>query len=289
LSKVPVGVDQQELYVAARRVLLDALDALAEHRDAIVLVGAQAVYQHTASAQLGVAAYTSDGDLALNPAQLADEPLLQAAMQAAGFSRDLVEPDQPGLWWKPQTISHRPINIEIDLLVPHGLSTGGRRSAKIPPHDGKAVLRVPGIEVAIVDNALTVIASLEPAVDPRAVSVRVAGVAALLVAKAIKIGERLTGTQPDRMVDKDASDVLGMMMATDADQVAATFSRLLTHQDVSDVTRNGLNQLRRHFGAPRATGVEMAVRALAGVQDEDAVRALAPAFLAQLPDPPSAA
>jgi hypothetical protein len=33
-----------ELYVIARQVLLDALDALGEQRDAIVLVGAQAIY-----------------------------------------------------------------------------------------------------------------------------------------------------------------------------------------------------------------------------------------------------
>ncbi len=36
------GVD--ELYVVARQVLLDALDALGAHRDALVLIGAQAVY-----------------------------------------------------------------------------------------------------------------------------------------------------------------------------------------------------------------------------------------------------
>jgi hypothetical protein len=285
LSRVPVGVGQHELYVAARRVLLDALEALAGHSDAIVLVGAQAVYQHTASAQLGVAAYTADGDLALDPARLGDEPLLQAAMQGAGFSRDLVEPDQPGLWWKRQTITGQPVNIEVDLLVPHGLSTGGRRSAAIPPHDGKSVIRVPGIEIAMVDNAPTVIASLESDVDPRALPVRVAGVPALLVAKAIKIGERLAGNRPDRLVDKDASDVLGMMMATDAEQVAATFDRLLTHPQTADVTRHGLTQLHRHFGAPRAAGVEMAVRALTGVREEATVRALAPAFLAQLPAP----
>jgi hypothetical protein len=35
------------LYVAARRVLLDALDALVNHRDATVLAGAQAVYVRT--------------------------------------------------------------------------------------------------------------------------------------------------------------------------------------------------------------------------------------------------
>jgi hypothetical protein len=41
-----------ELYVIARRVLLDALDALGEHRNATILVGAQAVYLHTGDADL---------------------------------------------------------------------------------------------------------------------------------------------------------------------------------------------------------------------------------------------
>ncbi len=42
------------LYVQARRVLLDATDALAEQLDAIVLVGAQAIYLHTGDADLAV-------------------------------------------------------------------------------------------------------------------------------------------------------------------------------------------------------------------------------------------
>lgn len=44
-----------ELYVLARQVLLDALEALGAHRDAIVLVGAQAVYLHVGDADLAVA------------------------------------------------------------------------------------------------------------------------------------------------------------------------------------------------------------------------------------------
>ena len=36
------------LYVRARRALLDAADALEAHLDAVVLVGAQAVYLHAA-------------------------------------------------------------------------------------------------------------------------------------------------------------------------------------------------------------------------------------------------
>lgn len=41
-----------ELYVIARRVLLDALEALGEHRNATILVGAQAICLHTGEADL---------------------------------------------------------------------------------------------------------------------------------------------------------------------------------------------------------------------------------------------
>ena len=58
------------VYVRARRVLLDALDALREHRGAVLLVGAQAIYLHTGEVDLAVAPYTSDADLALNPTVL---------------------------------------------------------------------------------------------------------------------------------------------------------------------------------------------------------------------------
>jgi len=56
-----------ELYVIARRVPLDALEALGPHRDATILVGAQAIYLHTGDADLAVAEYTTDADLALDP------------------------------------------------------------------------------------------------------------------------------------------------------------------------------------------------------------------------------
>jgi hypothetical protein len=43
--------------------LLDALVALEPHIDALVLVGAQAIYLHTGDADLAVAEYTTDADL----------------------------------------------------------------------------------------------------------------------------------------------------------------------------------------------------------------------------------
>lgn len=39
-------------YVEARRVLLDALEALGNHRKAVVLVGAQAIYQRVGAGNL---------------------------------------------------------------------------------------------------------------------------------------------------------------------------------------------------------------------------------------------
>jgi len=44
-------------YVEARRVLLNALTALAPHGSAIIVAGAQAVYLRTGDADLAVAPY----------------------------------------------------------------------------------------------------------------------------------------------------------------------------------------------------------------------------------------
>lgn len=72
-------------YVAARRTLLDALDALSAHRPSLVLIGAQAVYLHTGSEGANVPPMTTDADLALDTDLLADDPEIAAALQEAGF------------------------------------------------------------------------------------------------------------------------------------------------------------------------------------------------------------
>jgi acetyl-CoA acetyltransferase len=60
-----------ELLVAARAALLDALQALVLFRDAVVVIGAQAVYLHTGAAATALAEATKDSDLALDPRLLA--------------------------------------------------------------------------------------------------------------------------------------------------------------------------------------------------------------------------
>jgi hypothetical protein len=90
---MPGDLDQE--YVRARRVLLDALAALSEHRDAVILVGAQAIYLHTGDSDLATAPYTTDGDLALDPGSLESSPLLDQILRSAGFTPSRLQ-DQIG-------------------------------------------------------------------------------------------------------------------------------------------------------------------------------------------------
>ena len=65
----------EPLYVLARNALLDAADALSEQLDAVVLVGAQAVYLHIGDSDFATAEYTTDADSCVAPAELHDTPL----------------------------------------------------------------------------------------------------------------------------------------------------------------------------------------------------------------------
>ena len=73
-----------DLLVRARAARLDALDALAVHRRAVVVIGAQAIYLHTGGVALALAETTKDSDLALDPRSLGDHPV-------AVLARDLLE------------------------------------------------------------------------------------------------------------------------------------------------------------------------------------------------------
>jgi len=277
MPALPPGTDPDEVTAAARRVLLDALDVLRDQHDAVVLVGAQAVYLRSRDADFSTSAYTTDADLGLNPALLDDAPLLEAAMTAGGFS--LRDPNQPGLWVRNEAVGGQRIDIEVDLLVPGSLAQGGR-SARIPPHDRMAARRVPGLEVAIVDNDVMTVAALQ-AGDDRSVRVNVAGVPALLVAKAYKLGER-EDQGGARLVAKDAADVYRLIATADPFAVADRFDDPLA----GEVARRGLAYLHRLFGGTDTTGVRLAITALSqGGPDLGDIGTRTAAFVGQLPRP----
>lgn len=264
-----------DLLVQARSALLDALDALAEHRDSVVVIGAQAIYLHTGHAPVALAEATKDSDLAIDPRELADDPLIEEAMTAAGFYLN-PNPDntQPGAWMNPA-------GIPVDLMVPEKLAGGGgkaARGARIPPHAKTATRRARGLEAAVVDNVSMTIGALDET-DPRSYTVRVAGPGALLVAKLHKIGERLE--QPDRLNDKDAHDIYRLLVTKTAPEIAATLVFSLDDSVSADAVREAIQYLRTLFAAgPGAVGSMMAGRAEEGIGDPENV-AVSVALLAE--------
>ncbi|WP_370970245.1 hypothetical protein [Amycolatopsis sp. cg9] len=283
MSEVPDGVSIDEVAPVARRVLLDGLIALEAHRDAVTVVGAQAVHLLTADVPISVGAYTSDGDLGLDPALLADEPLSQKALLEAGFER--LNCHHAGLWSTYREIAGKSVPVELDLLIGTTLAETGRRSVHIDPHDKMAARAVPGLETAVVDRRLMVITALEET-DDREVAVHVAGPAALFVAKSHKLHDRLadSATNPGRLHAKDAGDVYRLMAGTRPSDVALRFEQLLADDRVGAVTAAGLAYLREQFGGRDAPGVRLAVAALAGAVPESTVRGFATAYVAALPE-----
>lgn len=258
-------------YVVARRVLLDALEALQEHLDAIIVVGAQGVYLRTGGANIGVAEYTTDGDLVLDASRLGRAPLLADVMDLRfDHAKGPSGAEEPGVWIQTIEVAGENVDVPIDLIVPERLAPpGGSRGARLGPHGKRAARKAAGLEAAIVDNDELVIAALEPD-DDRRINCKVAGPTALLIAKAFKIQDRLDALgRPDRLLDKDAADVYRLMQTTPTGLVSDVVAMLLTDERAAQTCRRGVRLLLQQFGARRAPGIAMAVRSLrVGVPEE---------------------
>ncbi len=271
-------------YVAARKVLLDVLEALRDHLDAIILVGAQAVYLRTVPLP-GYTPHTTDADLSIDPDRLQPRPGLEAVMRDAGFrlkDEDTGHPEA-GIWQARIAAPHGrdDLIIPVDLIVPEAVAPpGGRRGARLGgEHGRRAARKAIGLEGALVDHSPVEIRALDEA-DPRCITVEVAGSTALLVAKLHKIDDRRR--RPDRLTDKDAGDVLRLFMSTTTDRTAQGLCVLLDDSRSAEVTRIAIDLLESLFGTPRSLGTQMAVRALTGVLDPTTVHATCTTFVARV-------
>jgi len=263
----PYGGDSPGLLVRARAGLLDALQALEGQRDALVVIGAQAVYLRTGELDVALAPATNDSDFSLDPRLLQDDPRIEQAMRRAGF----LPSAQPGSWLRED-------GIPVDLMVPRKLAGSGRRSVSIPPHDKFSARQTRGIEATLVDFDVQEITSLDLA-DNRSISAKVAGPAALLVAKIHKIVERLQ--TPIRSNDKDAHDSYRILRSVETSELRNRFLSLLNDELSQQSTMESLVYLREHFAAgPESAGSMMAGRAEAGLGDPSQV-SLSVAFLAE--------
>jgi len=244
--------------------MLDALEALADHRDAVVVVGAQAVYLRTGDANVALAEATKDSDLAIDPRSLGEDPRVETAMRAAGFLPDPVH-GQPGSWINA-------MGIPVDLMVPELLAGPGgstARGARLPPHDRRAMRRTRGLEATVVDNSIELVQALDPK-DERAYPARVAGPASLVVAKAHKIAERIA--TPHRLNDKDAHDMYRILVAVETAPLVEGFHRLLSDHISCPVTEQALDHVRELVApGPDAPIPVMAGRAEEGLGEPETV------------------
>jgi hypothetical protein len=280
------------VYVAARRILLDALQALGEHRNAVVLVGAQAVYLQAGDADLEitVAPFTTDADLSIDPAQLGPDPQIVAAMTGAGFNLKIKSGGggvEPGTWIAMTEVEGKPVEVPVDLLVPEQVAVGrGRRSANLPEHGKNAARWTPGLEATLFDHTEMPILSLEPEVDSRETSIRVAGPGALLIAKAHKIADRLADGargREHRVKPKDCADVIRLMRSPTSPATVGTRLAAIQQEPACSVSvAEGVQRLADQFGRPTSIGVGLAVDSLAGALSDAEIRALAPAYIEAL-------
>ena len=268
------------LYVAARKILLDALEALAPHSDAVVIAGAQAIYLRAGQGDLAVAPYTTDGDLALDPRRLTERPALEQTMGEAGFCLQLMAGGhvEPGIWLKSALVEGRPVSVPVDLIVPQAAApAGGRRGVRLGPHGKQAARRAVGLEAALVGNSVMTIAALDPT-DTRSVQAKVAGTAALLVAKLHKLHDRVDHGREDRLHDKDAADVIRLMQATVPAEIAATLAMLAKDDLAGPSTLDAIGYLENLFGRRGRPGIDMAAEALRIAMPKDRVSALCVAY-----------
>jgi len=165
-------------------------------------------------------------------------------------------------------------------MVPDAIAGGGRRSVQAPPHDKRALRRAVGLEAAVVDNSVMTIRALA-ADDDRTVEARVAGPAALLVAKLHKLGER-KDMAPGRLVDKDAYDAYRILVAIPTRELATALARLREDDLAGAVTEAALEYLADMFGAADGLGSTMAGRAEELVGDPAVVSAACAALAGDL-------
>jgi hypothetical protein len=253
-------------YVVARSVLLDALEALGAQRDAVIVVGAQAIYLHTGAIELAVPEFTIDADLTIDPSFLRHTPAIESAMRAARFERG----KRVGVWVVQRDIAGVTTSLEVDLMVPEAVGGPGRRAARLLGHGKEVARKARGLEAALVDKAMTTITALDPA-DTRSFLAAVAGPMALLIAKLHKVAERVAERDQRRLDDKDALDILRLFQATDTAVLAATVARLMETDVARDVTREAVRLLKDHFTDARAAGPQMAARAAGVLMPADQV------------------
>lgn len=177
--------------------------------------------------------------------------------RAAGFAPG----PHPGHW-----VDAREVAVDL-MVVPHqaGTTKASVRAARWAPHEKLTARIASGLEPALVDHAVVIIAALEPD-DGRSADLRVAGPAALLAVEAIKISERLerADTQPDRLREKDALDAFRILQAVDTAGLVEGFASHGVDHYAAAVTAEALEVYRTDSSTAEGRIAQLAAAAAHG-------------------------
>lgn len=235
--------------VTSRRLLIDVIDALSEHREALTVLGAHAVIEMTQGLpDVPPDDSTRDGDLGVTPSMLLPLPRLAEVMESLGFEQEYR--DRPGIW---SPVSQRHLNIHardtIDLIAPYAVSyeEGSRkptRAARVGEHGANSVSATRGTELTTIDRELVELRSFD---EGSGIEAYVAGRTALLCAKAYKLHDRMDATElarnAERLRPKDFADVYRLMLAVEPETAAEVFARGVATERIGDAVAAGREYL----------------------------------------------
>jgi hypothetical protein len=262
--------DDPASVVAAQRVLLELWTILAGFAEAMTIVGGSAPPLLTGDQPDDPYVGTLDVDLVIDPIGVPDDVYTTIAELLR--ERGYVQLDQPFRWLRSVRVDERSIEVEVDLLAPVTPRGGaGHRHERI---GGEPLARrTEGAELvrtAFVDQE---IAGLLPDGRPNRVSVRVATPSALVILKALAMGQR---DKP-----KDAYDIDYLLGHIGVEEVAAG---IIAMGHVGSVTK-AVGILADKFASIDAIGpasVALYRRLPLRSPDADRVQALAFARVDQL-------
>ncbi len=244
------GQNMEIEVITSRRALIDVITGLADHREALTVLGGHAVIEVTQGLPSAPPDDTThDGDLGVIPQLLADDPQLTARMQELGY--ETARPERPGVW-SPIAQRDRSIHVRdsVDLIAPMSLARDGLastrdiRAARVGPHGKHAVSATRGTELAVLDREWRTLRSFD---DGPGIETYIAGPAALLCAKAYKLHDRLDPTElrrnSERLRPKDFADVFRLILTISPDEAALVFRQGVEDTRISAAVQLGAEYL----------------------------------------------
>lgn len=242
----PDSGDLEIEIVTSRRALINVIMGLADHREALTVLGGHAVIEVTqGTPALPPDDTTRDGDLGVNPELLSDDPKLDERMTELGY--EAARPERPGVW-SPIAQRDRDIHVRdsIDLIAPMALARGNLtsarkiRAARVGIHGKHAVSATRGTELSILDRHQRTLRAFD---DGPTVEVYVAGPAALICAKAYKIHDRSNPTElrrnAERLRLKDFADFYRLLLTIAPEEAAEAFERGIEEMRIGEAVSMG--------------------------------------------------